>query len=130
MAWATVAIDSIGRLTTRCSQLDASRAAMRPMIITAPSTSGRRARGPHVVLRAQVDSAQDFAALDHGLHDQHALAVDVQTVAARQCEARRRRRGLSARMYCAKGCRRPNTAPRREWIARLQRIRLRCARGH
>ena len=34
----TVAMDSIGRVTTRCSQLEASRAAMRPMIITAPST--------------------------------------------------------------------------------------------
>ena len=35
---ATVAMDSIGRLTTRCSHDAASRAAIRPTIITAPST--------------------------------------------------------------------------------------------
>ena len=35
---ATVAMDSIGRLTTRCSHDAASSAAISPMIITAPST--------------------------------------------------------------------------------------------
>ena len=55
----------------------------------------------HVVFRAQVDSAEHFAALGDGLHDQHAFAVDVHAVAAKQFGYGSRRRRETSRVNSA-----------------------------